>query len=463
MKRVTLNIEDLFEIPGATIYNPDDIGLIRNVTIDSRKIKKGSLFIAIKGKRFDGHSFVRKAVKKGAAVLMINKHKLNEFDDINLPIITVRNTTKALGDIAKLWRRKLNTRVVGITGSNGKTSTKDMLATILNEKYSVNKTESNNNNNIGVPLTILATNEKQDILVAELGTNHFGEIKYSAEILEPDYALITNVGSSHLKYLKSKKGVLKEKIALFDAAKINAGKIFINYDDPLLNKYSGKFKNSISFGFDKRVDVSGRIINYTDDGRPVVEVTKKNKKYINTLPLHGEQSAKNFLASMSIALEMGLTKEQINKGTKKFDVSQGRLNVQQHKNFLLIDDTYNASPDSTKAAIELVEKIKSFHRKVLILGDMLELGKDKIKLHCALSSTVIKCRIDEVYTIGSGMKALYDKLINKDVITKNFRKRESLRKFLLSYDPTGAAILVKGSHGMQMEEFASIILRKTQS
>ena len=463
MKRVTLNIEDLFEIPEATIYNPDDIGLIRNVTIDSREIKKGSLFIAIKGERFDGHSFARKAVKKGAAVLMINKNKLNEFYDIDLPIITVRNTTKALGDLAKLWRRKLNTRVVGITGSNGKTSTKDMLATLLTEKYSVNKTESNNNNNIGVPLTILATNERHGILVAELGTNHFGEIKYSAEILEPDYALITNVGSSHLKYLKSKKGVLKEKITLFDAAKINAGKIFINYDDPLLIKYSGKFKNSISFGFDKRVDVSGRIINYTDDGRPVVEVTKKNKKYINTLPLHGEQSAKNFLASMSIALEMGLTKEQINKGTKKFDVSQGRLNVQQHKNFLLIDDTYNASPDSTKAAIELVEKIKSFHRKVLILGDMLELGKDKIKLHCALSSTVIKCRIDEVYTIGSGMKALYDKLINKDVITKNFRKRESLRKFLLSYDPTGAAILVKGSHGMQMEEFASIILRKTQS
>jgi len=463
LKRITLNIEDLFEIPEATIYNPDNIGLIRNVTIDSREIKKGSLFIAIKGKRFDGHSFVRKAVKKGAALLMINKNKLNEFDDVDLPIITVRNTTKALGDLAKLWRRKLNTRVVGITGSNGKTSTKDMLAALLNEKYSVNKTERNNNNNIGVPLTILATNEKQDILVVELGTNHFGEIKYSAEILEPDYVLITNVGSSHLKYLKSKKGVLKEKFALFEEAKKNAGKIFINYDDPLLKKYSGKFNNSISFGFDKKVDVSGRVINYTDDGRPVIEVMKKNKKYINTLPLYGEQNAKNFLASMSIALEMGLTKKQINKGTKKFHVSPGRLNVQQYKNFLLIDDTYNASPESTKAAIELVEKIKSFHRKVLILGDMLELGKDKIKLHCALSSAVIKCRIDEVYSIGSGMKALCDKLINKNVITINFKKRESLKKFLLGYNPTGAAILVKGSRGMQMEEFASIILRNAQS
>ncbi len=164
------------------------------------------MFIAIKGKRFDGHSFVRSAVKNGASVLLINRKRINEFDDIDLPIITVKNTTKALGEIAKLWRKKLNAKIIGLTGSNGKTSTKDMLAALLNEKYKVNKTESNNNNHIGVPLTILATNEKHDVLVAELGTNHFGEIEYSAKILQPDLALITNIGDSHLEYLKNRKG-----------------------------------------------------------------------------------------------------------------------------------------------------------------------------------------------------------------------------------------------------------------
>ena len=158
MKGFSLNIDDFFEISTSEIFNPGEISAVRNVTIDSWHVKKGSLFIAIKGKRFDVHSFIRSAVKNGASVLLINRKRINEFDDIDLPIITVKNTSKAFGEIAKLWRKKLTTKIIGLTGSNGKTSTKDMLATLLNEKYKVNKTESNNNNHIGVPLTLLATN-----------------------------------------------------------------------------------------------------------------------------------------------------------------------------------------------------------------------------------------------------------------------------------------------------------------
>ena len=154
---MALNIEDLFELPAATIYNPDEIKPIRNVTIDSRDVIKGSLFIAIKGKNFDGHSFIRQALKNGAGAVLINHKRLVEFYDIDLPIITVMNTTKALGDIARLWRRKLNLQVIALTGSSGKTSTKDIMAALLSKKYSVKKTDRNNNNNIGVPLTILIT------------------------------------------------------------------------------------------------------------------------------------------------------------------------------------------------------------------------------------------------------------------------------------------------------------------
>jgi len=460
---VTLNIEDFFEIPTAEIFNPDNIKPVRNVTIDSRNLKKGSLFIAIKGKKFDGHSFVRPAVQNGATVLLINRKRINEFDNFDLPIITVKNTTRALGEIAKLWRKKLNAKIIGITGSNGKTSTKDILATLLNEKFKVTKTESNNNNHIGVPLTLLAANEKHDVLVAELGTNHFGEIEYSAKILQPDLALITNIGDSHLEYLKSKKGVLKEKIALFDETQNDKGKIFINFDDQLLKNLQKKFNNCTVFGFKNKVGVEGKILNYTDDGRPVIEIKYRNKKMINTLPLYGEQSANNYLAASSVALSLGLTKEQIKRGTGKIKSTEGRLNVKQRNNFLLIDDTYNASPDSTKAAIELVARIKTYERKVLILGDMFELGKDKIKLHRSLASVILKSGIDELYTIGTGMKELYEKLINNNLITKHFRTRKSLQKFISDYDPENTVILVKGSRGMQMEEFANAILSKTKN
>ena len=460
---MTLNIEDFFEIPTAEIFNPDNIKPVRNVTIDSRNLKKGSLFIAIKGKKFDGHSFVRPAVQNGATVLLINRKRINEFDNFDLPIITVKNTTRALGEIAKLWRKKLNAKIIGITGSNGKTSTKDILATLLNEKFKVTKTESNNNNHIGVPLTLLAANEKHDVLVAELGTNHFGEIDYTAEILQPDLALITNIGDSHLEYLNNRKGVLKEKVALFDKAQNKNGKIFINYDDPLLKKLYNNYNNCSTYGFKNYVEVDGKILNYTDDGRPVIEIIYNNRKLENTLPVYGEQSAKNYLAAASIALSLGLTKVQIKKGTGKIKSAEGRLNVKQRNNFLLIDDTYNASPDSTKAAVELIARIKIYERKVLILGDMFELGKDKIKLHLSLSSIIVKSGIDELYTIGTGMKALHEKLINNKIITKHFRTRKSLQKFISIYDPQNTVLLVKGSRGMRMEEFANAILSKTKS
>jgi UDP-N-acetylmuramoyl-tripeptide--D-alanyl-D-alanine ligase len=211
LKKVQLNIEDIFNIPNAVIYEPDTFKNISYVSIDSRKIKKSTLFIAMKGERFDGHDFMNTAIENGAAAVLINERKLNRFNNVKVPIITAKDTTLALGDIARVWRTKLNAKIIGITGSSGKTTVKNMLAELLSEKFRVNKTESNNNNHIGVPLTILNTNENHQVLVAELGTNHFGEIPYTANILSPDYSLITNIGDSHLEFLKSRNGVWKEK------------------------------------------------------------------------------------------------------------------------------------------------------------------------------------------------------------------------------------------------------------
>ena len=464
---MTLNIDDLFELPTATIYNPDDLKPINKVVIDSKNAKKGSLFIAIKGKRFDGHDFVRDAIKNGTHTVVVSKKKLNDFDDVDIPIVTVQNTIKALGDIAGIWRRKLavikKVKVVGLTGSSGKTTVKEMLSTLLSEKYNVQKTESNNNNSIGVPLTVLSTNEKHDVLVAEVGTNHYGEIKYSADIVQPNFSLITNIGDSHLEFLKNRKGVLKEKLALFDSTRKNRGRVFINYDDPLLKEISKFFKNKVSYGFNSGVIVKGKIIDYDKEGNPTVEIKFRNKKYVQTLILPGRLSAQNYLAATAVALELGINKKQLQSATKKLFVPDKRINIKHFQNFTLIDDSYNANPNSVKAVVEMLGRMKTFKRKVLILGDMLELGKNKAALHRSLSSIIMKNNINELYTIGSGMNVLSGSLKNNKLIAKHFSTRKSLSDFLKKYELSDSIILVKGSRGMRMEEFTKIILDRTKS
>jgi UDP-N-acetylmuramoyl-tripeptide--D-alanyl-D-alanine ligase len=460
LKKVHLNIEDIFNVPGSIIYEPDKFKRINYVSIDSRKIRPNTLFIAIKGDQFDGHNFVKDAVRKGAVAVIINKRSLTQFNDIKVPIVTVNDTKRVLGDVARIWRKKIKAKIIGITGSSGKTTVKDMLAELLSEKFSVNKTEANNNNHIGVPLTILNTSEKHQVLVAELGTNHFGEIPYTANILSPDYSLITNIGDSHLEFLKTKNGVWKEKAFLFEETIKNGGKVFLNYDDPIINEKHSRIGKQISYGFSGKVDVLGKLISYTDDGKPVVGITYKKKNYEFTLPIYGEQSAKNFLAACAIALEMGLTINEIESSVGRIKAPSGRLDVQYYKNFILIDDTYNANPDSTRAAIELAGRIKTFKRKILFLADMLELGENSIKLHQGLKEVIVKSRIDEVCTIGSNMKYLHEKLDRKNLIAKHFTKRNLLVNYLKDKNLNDSVILVKGSRGMRMEEFVSVIKNK---
>ncbi len=457
MKKIQLDINDIFEVPGAVIYEPDKFKSIRYISIDSRIIRKNTLFIALKGKRLDGHKFVKDAIKNGSSAILIDKKNINLFDEVKIPIVTVKDTTIALGELAKIWRKKLEAKVIGITGSSGKTSVKNMLAELLSEKYRVNKTIANNNNHIGVPLTIFNTNERHQVLVAELGTNHFGEIPYSSKIASPEFSLITNIGDSHLEFLKTRDGVWKEKSFLFEETIKNHGKVFLNYDDPMIKEKHSRQGKHISYGFSGRVDVRGKLKYYTEDGKPVIEIKYKKKKFEITLPIYGEQSAKNFLAACSVALEMGLSVEQIKLAVKRLKASAGRLDVQRYKNFILIDDTYNANPDSIKAAIELVARIKTFKKKILLLGDMLELGSNRIKFHEGLKDVIENSGIDEVYMIGPLMKHLHKKLSRMNLHSKHFNQRNLLLDFINEKNFNDSVILVKGSRSMKMEEFVSAI------
>lgn len=456
MKRISISIKDLFELPTAEIFNPDEYKPVSHVSIDSRNIAN-SIFVAIKGERFDGHDFIKNAISNGAKAVVINRSRIESFNNLKIPFVAVEDTTIALGDLAKIWRNKLSAKIIGITGSTGKTSTKEMLAVILNERFTVNKTLANNNNHIGVPLTIFSTTNKHDAAVLELGTNHFGEIEYTANIAKPDYAVITNIGSSHLEFLKNRKGVLKEKIALFDAADKNGGTLFINNDDDLLRKSAGNYKKKITYAFENDAEVKGKISDYTEEGKAVVEVKFKNKKLKEVFPLYGGHNAKNFLPCAAIAFRLGMTKDEISKGIKKLKAVEKRLNVRSHKNFILIDDTYNANPESMKSALELLGRIKTYNKKVALLGDMFELRDKAPVLHKKLLSEIKKNKIDEAYTTGSLMKNLNEALSGSKIKAKHFKSRDKLKKFLQEKDFSDSVVLVKGSRGMKMEEFTNVI------
>ena len=457
MKKINLNIEDIFNIPTAVIYNPDVFKSVYHVSIDSRNIKKNTLFIAIKGERFDGHDFIDEVVKKGAAAVLVSEKNFKKIKDYEIPVITVKDTTIALGEVAKLWRSKLKTKIIGITGSAGKTTTKEILAALLSEKFNVNKTAANNNNHIGVPLTILSTNEKHNVLVAELGTNHFGEIKFTASVASPDLGLITNIGDSHLEYLGNRKGVFAEKSALLKETINRGGKVFINNDDKILKAFGKTLKSKITFALNEKADYKASIKGYDKLARPQIEIKTKKKVFNTTLPISGEKNVLNFTAAFAIASELGLTTSQIQNAVKKIKSYNKRLEIKNHKSFTLINDTYNANPDSMKSSLDILNRIELRKRKIAVLGDMFELGNESKSKHIDLARFISQTKVDEVYSIGKMMKLMNQKLNGKTKVHQHFNDRESLKKHLKKFDTKNSVVLVKGSRGMKMEEFVSII------
>jgi UDP-N-acetylmuramoyl-tripeptide--D-alanyl-D-alanine ligase len=452
-----INLSDIFNLTDSVIYNPDNYKSVTSVSIDSRTIKKNSLYVAIEGAKFDGHAFVKDAIANGATSVLINQKKLSKFKNLDCTFITVPNTSIAYGELANIFRTKFSGKIVSITGSNGKTTTKEILATILNEKFKTEKTEANNNNHIGIPKTILAVKSKTEILVLEHGTNHFNEIKYTSNIAEPDYALITNIGDSHLQYLIDRDGVYKEKSSLFNATLNRGGTIFVNSDDPIIKNKTKKIKERITFGFKGKPDAKGKVLGFTPDGRTILSVEYLNKKVEVELTLFGISNAKNTLAAITIAIHLGIPVKSIKSGIAKVAQVKGRLFVEQLPKITLIDDTYNSNPASVASAIELVKKIKTYKLKTLILGDMFELGKNEKAIHKQLAEQIIKNKIQNVFTHGKLMKTLSDTLANTNINSKHFLQRRHLKSFIAKENMSEQVVLVKGSRGMKMEEFAEQI------
>lgn len=419
---------------------------VNGISTDTRTIKGGELFIALKGPNFDGHNFINTAIENGAVACLVQ-------EDVNADnIIITTDTHKALGLLARAWRRKFQNPVIAITGSNGKTTVKEMIASILSEKQSVMATHGNLNNDIGVPLTLFRLNNSYAAAVIEMGANHTGEIEYLSNIALPDVAIVTNVGSAHLEGFGSLENTAKAKSEIFQGLS-ESGVAIINADDPFFDvfKEATAQYNVISFGIKNNADVSCQCKSGTE-GSHLNITTPKGDCEIK-LKLLGSHNVMNALAAIAASVAADIPLEQIVKGLENLPPVNGRLQMKQGiNNSRVIDDTYNANPTSLYAALNVLHDFSG--KRFLALGDMGELGGNEDKLHIEAGNYAKESGVDSLYSLGKlaakaakefgGNGFCYDK--HEDMI--NALRNE------LSQDVT---LLVKGSRNMHMENVVNAL------
>jgi UDP-N-acetylmuramoyl-tripeptide--D-alanyl-D-alanine ligase len=416
---------------------------IKRISINSHDIHKDDLFIGIKGEKFDGDQFASEAIQKGAFTAIV----ASKQEALKNKII-VKNGREALGKIAQYWKAQTKIPLVAITGSNGKTTTKEMVASIvsthLKSKKKLLVSQGNYNNDIGLPLSLLNIEKTQKCAVVEMGMNHKGEISYLSKIARPDIAIITNIAEAHIEFFGSKKGIAKAKSEIFEGLK-KTGIAIINRDDEFysLMKNAVRTKKIISFGLDKKADV-------------YLYKTLKNIFYIRTpkgqiditLKLQGEHNLKNALAAIAASIALKLPLKTIKKGIDAIKPVQGRLEVKKGLNgAILIDDTYNANPESMRAAIDVLTNQEG--HKILVIGDMGELGKKARQYHASIGTYINKKKISDVLGIGPLTKNTIDKCNGN---AKWFSNKKELIRYLKSKIRKDSSVLVKGSRFMKMEE-----------
>ncbi|MBT2689194.1 UDP-N-acetylmuramoyl-tripeptide--D-alanyl-D-alanine ligase [Bacillus sp. ISL-47] len=430
---------------------------IKGVSIDSRKIEQGNLFVPFKGENSDGHRFVEDALRKGAAAAFWQKDVPNP--PLHLPILLVEDTLAALQELARSYRGELKVKAVGITGSNGKTTTKDMTANLLSVKYKVQKTEGNYNNHIGLPLTILALEEDTEIAVLEMGMSGRGEIDFLTRLARPEAVIITNIGESHLQDLGSREGIAEAKLEIVNGLQANGVVIYYG-DEPLLNEKLKSYTGSAAlrtFGRSETNDVYPLSIEQNDSGSTFM-VNGTNEEFY--LPVLGTHNVLNALAAMSVASHFGVPYEKMNEGFSGLKLTNMRMELLEGKNGeKIINDAYNASPTSMNAAIELIANLPGYKKKILVLGDMLELGPQEEDFHFAVGKSVDSEKVDYIFTFGKLgefiAKGAEQSLTADRVIA--FTDKQPLIEELKKHVDKETIVLVKASRGMKLEEVVSAL------
>ena len=457
-------IRELIKAVSGKVIQGDQDCLISRISIDSRTLIPGDLFFAIVGSNFDGHDFIIEAFGKGAVGAVVCKDastlQQNEQIDKNKIIIEVKNTIFALQDWSKHYKDKFNTVNICVTGSNGKTTTKEIIAHILSQKFPLLKTSGNYNNEIGIPLTLLQLNKSHKLLVAEMGMRGLGEINALTNFITPDLAVVTNIGEAHIGLLGSKDNIFKAKSELLQSLEKD-GIAIINRDDPYFSKTLEIVKNKkvYTFGVENMSDIMACNVRLVSNkGMRFTLVIQNDIRKEIYFPLLGRYNIYNALAATAVAFALGTELDLIERGLSSFKQLDLHMQLSNfYQGIKILNDSYNASPLSVKSALETLIEVAQNSRKIAILGDMLELGEKSDFYHQEIGEKVAKLSIDILITVGSGGKIIAQSSKEKGMTEErvfSFEKNEkiNLAKKLLSLTKPGDFILLKGSREMKMEE-----------
>ncbi len=455
------SIKDILSATQGKLLSGKDTRIARGVSIDSRQVTKSQVFIAVKGEIFDGHDFVLDVAAKGVKVIVVHKPVILPQQDVVL--ILVKDTTKALGDLARSYRLRFNIPVIAITGSAGKTTTKEMVAAVLGRKYRVLKNEGTQNNHIGVPLTLFKLRPTHDIVVMECGTNQPGDIPWLADVLRPTAAVFTNIGESHLERLGSPAGVLKEKWTLTRSLP-KAAQVIINGDDPLLSKQADGVKGQwkiIRYGIDHPAAFRAQAVAVA--GATSLRFTVLGK----SIELHscGINNVYNSLAAYACGVSFGVNPSDIAASLRKFEFPQGRGQILRLGKGWLLNDAYNANPVSMRSALQTLEAIAVTGKKIVVAADMLELGARSEQLHASIGALAATMGIDVLITVGKLAKGMGQEARrrSKQMTVVICTDVEAAKEHLAKIFNNGDAVLVKGSRRMKMEHVVEFLLESPQA
>lgn len=451
---IDLTLKDIAGLKDCRPVNFDFSGAenktLPGISIDTRTLEAGQVYWAIIGERLDGHQFVGEAHKKGAVFSVIQDDHLAGLQNTKQPLAVVPDTLEALQELGRKQRLKFDIPVIALTGSNGKTTTKEMIAHILETKLRLHKTRGNLNNHIGCPLTLIGLNDTHQAAVVELGSNHPGEIGLLADLVNPNHALITNIGASHLEFFESKAAVAREKLALFEAIDNRVGTIYKNIDDPFIKEYQPENCSVVRFSLEERADVTGRILSMDARGCAVFRL---NDRSDIRLQISGRHNVNNALAAAAVALNLGFSEAEIAEALSSYRPFDQRMQIIEKNGVTFLNDAYNANPDSMKAALKTVAAIEEKTRLFLCLGDMFELGANRLRFHGEILDSALQINPEAILILGESMTAAAQS-IKKSGQSKieNFEDHQSLADFLKEKLQPGDLVLIKGSRGMAMEK-----------
>lgn len=456
MKNMTL--ENIARSCGGEYHglDSDREKVITDITTDSRKAGPGSLFVAIKGERVDAHRFIPAVYEQGALCVICEEAP----EEPKGAYILVESSLVAVKGIAEFYRQQLDVKVVGITGSVGKTSTKEIIASVLSEKYKVLKTLGNFNNELGLPLTIFRLREEDEVAVLEMGINHFGEMHRLSKIARPDICVLTNIGQCHLEFLGDRDGVLRAKSEIFDFIAPDGQIVLNGDDDKLATLEKVKEISPIFFGIDSNRDI--RADEIEDVGLKGVKcrITAGEQQFTVTVPIPGRHMVLNALAATAVGLSMGLTTEEIRRGIEKLESLTGRFHIIEAKGKTVIDDCYNANPASMKSSLQVLSTASG--RKIAILGDMGELGEREKELHEEVGTFAGNLNLQLCICVGSLAAHIGDaaKKANPNLEVKCVQSVEEALENLEHWILPGDTILVKASHFMHFERIAEALTKQ---